>query len=424
MVEIRRRAQAKAPDFAGQPVDDDGNPLPQQETAPQQRPAAQADTPKTEKAPGKPIDISTFRSNDKFKHLYEGLKPEDELAKWLDQFLAGLVAAYGVKNINKHILLDKEAVQNFAKRYELIDDIKNLKEGGSVTFADRENDHRFEVSADTIAFEDSNAIFSAQDAYDMVLLASLNRNMVRKGIELQGTPQQKMLLRLAIEYVNESLPADMKLRIRQEQEEPSAKKGFWEKFKKVAMLTNDNAIHPDIQKEWDAFLQSQKEAQEYEQSLTGEPLDLLREYMTVQGSDPKTVNFTAEAAQLIVETQNVDPKTLEKDLIKSPEQVKALLEFLEITGFVSAEKGGKREVLIDKETLSPKSFDHAATCFAAACLKGTTISNLRGEFLQHVRKEREQGNDLNILDSRRRAKHNKALWDSIQNHQGPIPVAA
>lgn len=423
MVEIRRRGpQAKAPDFAGQPVDDDGNPLPHQETAPQQGPAAQADTPKTEKAPGKPIDISTFRNDDKFKHLYEGLKPEDELAKWLDQFLAGLVAAYGVNNINKHILLDKAVVQNFAKRYELIGDIKNLKEGSSVTFADRENDHRFKVSADTIAFEDSNAIFSAQDAYDMVLLASLNRNMVRNGIELQGTPQQKMLLRLAIEHVNQTLPIDQQIRIKEE--EPSVKKGFWEKFKNVAMSTNDNAIHPDIQKEWDAFLQSQKEAQEYEQSLTGEPLELLREYMTVQGSDPEAVNLTAEAAQLIVEIQDVDPKTLEKDLIKSPEQVKALLEFLEITGFVSAEENGKREVLIDKETLSPKSFDHAATCFAAACLNGTTIPNLRGEFLQHVRKEREQGNNLNILDSRRRAKDNKALWDSIQNHQGPIPVAA
>lgn len=407
MAKAQRTAKVSAT-TAGQAVDDDGKPVN----------ATQTPNNKAGEQPAFPAQTSGF--DKKYPHLYARLAKDDELLKWLDQFLAGITAAYGADNLNKKILQDRKTIHSIARRYALVGDMADLKNGGKVVFDDRESDDRFEISANSISFSDASDMednFTPQDAYDMAILASLNRDMVKKGVTLNGSDKQKMLLRLAVEHVNKTLPEGQKIKINEKAGiHPFAHRKAEKEWKTFAFEISDEGKKQKFQHAHYIWSMNQ-----------GAPKDLLKNYL---GSDK-----LAEAAQYVVDSQQASPDDLQKALNLTSESVQDVLATLEKTGFVSEpreEDHQKRDVLIDKETLTPRTFETHEPCFAAACLRGIRIDNLQGIYNEAAQRNEEMmsraQNDMmrDFLKSST-IETNMELWETIlerSERAKPEPKAA
>jgi len=184
--------------------------------------------PKADPAPSKP-----GVGNKKAKN-YEALRHEDQKAyeeslknlfgeDWnaeVERFFKALMSAYGQSfTYPQHANEDyKNQILKLANTLKPEDGFES-KTGQPITFTlsgqgDNSFIHKFAIDHSKIEFTDGNQTFGPLDAYNMALLASMDKDMLKDGIDLKGTRYERTLLALAVEKVNKMLPKDQQLKIK------------------------------------------------------------------------------------------------------------------------------------------------------------------------------------------------------------------
>lgn len=138
--------------------------------------------------------------------------PEDEDAQAVEdnkrrEFFRALKAAYG-DDLNHALLRDTDKFfEHLYNTFEANPDFPGH-------FKSHTTGNIYKVTPGSISYVDSNGKFEYADALEMAKLAALDVDMQREGVHVNGnTPEEKLLLVLAMEEVNKALPQGQKIEI-------------------------------------------------------------------------------------------------------------------------------------------------------------------------------------------------------------------
>jgi hypothetical protein len=104
------------------------------------------------------------------------------------------------EDLNRDVLDKTEIFEHLFQNFKAFD-------GQPMVFRSETTGNKYNVTRDAITYEDADGTFTFADAYEMAKLASLDKDMQRKGVTLQGSRWQKQLLQQAIKEVNKELEA-------------------------------------------------------------------------------------------------------------------------------------------------------------------------------------------------------------------------
>ena len=96
---------------------------------------------------------------------------------------------------------------------ERLNTINQLFKAKSAVFYDAKKGHRFKITAKSIQHMDNDSNFSMREAVQMAWFAAQDSNMVKGGITLTGTAEERAKLFLAIQQINAGLSQRNQLKI-------------------------------------------------------------------------------------------------------------------------------------------------------------------------------------------------------------------
>ncbi len=138
----------------------------------------------------------------------DDLDEEIEKATRERDFLQALINAIGKDNISNNLTLSMNdgSVAWLANNLRIIE-----AKDGEATFMARGDGYSFKVTPTAVEHIDTDNDLSAQEALQFAKIASLNQDMINRGVTITGSADEKAMLKLAIDEINKT--ASPKIRI-------------------------------------------------------------------------------------------------------------------------------------------------------------------------------------------------------------------